>query len=34
MTADVRVFYICILAILACLAINVATWIRRDDYKA
>jgi len=31
---DVRVFYICILAILACLAINVATWIRRDDYKA
>jgi hypothetical protein len=31
---DVRVFYVCILAILACLAINVATWIRRDDYKA
>jgi hypothetical protein len=31
---DVRVFYICILAILACLAVNVAIWIRRDDYRA
>ena len=31
---DVRVFYICILAILACLAINVGIWIRRDDYRA
>jgi len=31
---DVRAFYICILAILACLAVNVAIWIRRDDFKA
>jgi hypothetical protein len=31
---DVRVFYICILAVLVCLAINVAIWIRRDDYRA
>lgn len=31
---DVRAFYICILAILVCLAVNVAIWIRRDDFKA
>ena len=31
---DVRVFYICILAVLVCLAINVALWIRREDYRA